>query len=202
MKRFLLVLLAIVTMVVGGALAGAGELPDLPQDSHAEYLTLVGTPGEARFESLKVAFEKHPGLKSVAERTHFTVLADTSTLYRTRYSSEFGRLPTVRLQEADGDVVFESSGRDLVSADSLYAQLEACCGRGSCDCPKCHPHRQPSRPIDVTPAKQEPAPPLPPRKAPRAFGKTWQLIAMCSGAAVVGFALGVWRIVAPEWAER
>jgi hypothetical protein len=174
------------------------ELADRPNDSQVAYLTLVGTPGEARFESLKVEFENHAGLKEVTQETHFSVMADTSTMFRTRYSGQFGRLPTVRLQEADGDVLYEASGRAIPTADELYTELS-----GKASAPTCFRRQQNGEQemIDVTPIKSSPKPTTTAKKPKPVASRVW-MIASCVGAVLVGWCIGVGLDVRNEWSGR
>ena len=197
MKRFAFALL-FAALIGMGCKAMGEELDHRPNDAEVVYLTVVGTPGEARFESLKLEFETHDGLKGLTEETHFTVLADTSTLFRTRYSGEFGRLPVVRLQEADGDVIYEASGRLIPDADQLYTELN----RKVTNDPTCYRRQRQGEQemIDVTPVKKEKTPPPVEKRTPR-YRWDWMFIAQCCGVALVGFLLGIGRVVKAEWSS-
>jgi hypothetical protein len=181
-------------MIAGNA--RGEQLAELPQDAYKPYLTVVGTAGEAKFESLKIAFEKHEGLREFADTTHFAVLADSTTMYRARYSTEFGRLPVVRLQEADGDVVYEVSGRDIPPVDVLVAELSDKCSSSTCIRRKPAPERPDG--IDVGPSdKRDTDQPKP------AKGRVkWQLVFLCIGVSVAGFCGGVMKVVLAEWAAK
>lgn len=196
MKRFLFAaLLLAATLVCRPGLSE--QIKELPNDSQKPYLTVVGTAGEAKYEALKQAFQKHEGLKEFAASTHFTIIADHTTLYLARYSREYGRLPVVRLQEADGDVIYEVSGREIPSNDVLCDELNS--QGATATCVRKKQQYQQHQGIDVAPVDKKEEISSPPKRS--RLTPDFALAAWCVGAGVLGFGLGVFKVVMAEWAE-
>ncbi len=94
----------------------------LPQDQEAWYLSVVGD-GD-RYANLIDLFENDKQLRSLRDQVKFCPVETDSNLYRERYATNVSGLPTVRLQEANGTVVYEASGDNLpFTAGALYNAL-------------------------------------------------------------------------------
>ena len=95
---------------------------NLPQDQEAWYLSVIGD-GE-RYANLISLFENDTQLRSLRDQVKFCPVETNSNLYRERYAANVSGLPTVRLQEANGTVVYEASGDNLpFTAGALYNAL-------------------------------------------------------------------------------
>ncbi len=95
---------------------------NLPQDQKAWYLSIVGD-GE-RYANLIDLFENDTQLRSLRDQVKFCPVETNSNLYRERYAANVSGLPTVRLQEANGTVVYEASGDNLpFTAEALYGAI-------------------------------------------------------------------------------
>ena len=95
---------------------------DLPRDQEAWYLSIIGDGDN--YADLLYWFENDEQLRSIRDQVKFCPVETDSTLYRERYATNVSGLPTVRLQEADGTVVYEASGENLpFTAASLYSAM-------------------------------------------------------------------------------
>lgn len=96
----------------------------LPQDSGKWYLSVVGDPRDTRYREILAWFDASEDLKNLKAQVHFWQVASDSAIYRGRYAANVGGLPTVRMQQPDGTVVYEASGDSLpMTAEGLYGAL-------------------------------------------------------------------------------
>lgn len=161
---------------------------NLPQDENKLYLSVIGSPSDATFATIQNWFETVPELKSVKAQTHFNAIETTSEMYHSRYASTIKGTPCVRLQTADGTVVYECAGRNIpMSAQALSNSINTEClrrWRRNC-CPKPQPEPlpepEPEPDLNVPAPQPEPAPAFP-----------WGLLAaVVAGGLLVGNATGV-----------
>lgn len=95
----------------GGSCQVGERVVNLPHDSEAWYISVVGSDVD-RGELLSW-FDTHEGLVSLKRQVHFCSPTCDSAIYSERYAPNVSGLPTVRVQEADGTVVYEVSGEDV-----------------------------------------------------------------------------------------
>ncbi len=165
------------TAVAGAELAGSNgtanlasfeeRVTKLPQDSGKPYLTVVTEPGNA-----VPGWFNEGNLKFLRNRAHFTVYASNTAIYKDRYAKFTPALPLVRLQTADGKVVYQASGANFPSSASAMereiaqamseASIKSGFERRRGPCPLCPNKRSPCRPFqpepETTPADPDPQP--------------------------------------------
>ena len=127
----LLAMILCVPVLSAGATDGVlteERIIDLPRDQEAWYLSIIGD-GDS-YEGLLGWFENDAQLRALRDQVKFCPVATNSNLYRERYAANVSGLPTVRLQESDGTVVYEASRENIpFSAGALYnAMADAATG--------------------------------------------------------------------------
>jgi len=131
------ILLATMLLACASSLyAGTQErVVNLPQDGDKLFVTVFGDTADcARITGW---FNAVPELKAVKSRTHFNVYPTTGNMYQQRYAKSIKRLPTVKVQTADSDKLFQLSGPSLTTGEALAKHLNTGCIRrwGNC-CPQ------------------------------------------------------------------
>lgn len=201
--RFLALALALA--LATPAWAAVEREVDRPVDGSALYLTVAGTPGNGGFEALRFAFEMRPDLKQIKSSCHFRVLSTRDPDYAERYSDQFTTLPTVRLQSADGLVVYEVSGEGIPTLDRLAVELAS-----HVTGMECHRRRHGddryekdggdrydvAPPHVVTPPAATPTDP-PVRRVP-----LWRVLLYGCVSSLGGWVVGAGYAVAKEWVVR
>ena len=131
------------------------QVVQLPQDQGKSYLTVFGIEGEARYEQVKSWIASDPQLAALKSQTTYNTYRTDSVMFRERYAQGVASTPCVRLQKADGTVIYEASGFGIpMSAEGLYNGMAEGCRKHR----HCHPCPQPApvtpAPTPVTPAPQ------------------------------------------------
>ena len=172
MKRFLTAFALILSMTCVIATCSAAEpvmradaaygvfyaqeqVIELPQNQGKSYLTVFGIEGEARYEAVKSWITSDPQLTAMKNQTTYNTYRTDSIMYRSRYAQGIESTPCVRLQKADGTVIYEASGFGIpMSAQGLYNGMAEGCRKHN----HCRPCPQPApvtpAPTPVTPAPQ------------------------------------------------
>lgn len=161
MFRFLFAIALTATILAGSAMSAEMVKADaaygvkyaqervvkLPQDGNRFFCTIIGTNGEARYESLKTWFSEVPELKAFAKQTHFNKYATQSTEFKQRYHKTAGKtFPLVRVLTADGKKLLELRGDEIpMSGEALTKHLNTECIRRWRQ--RCQPHRQPDNTV-------------------------------------------------------
>lgn len=97
---------------------------NLPKDQGKLFLTVVGKPGEAKFEELKDWFKTNKRLKGIAVQVHFNAYANTDAIAKDRFPNAKS-FPFIRLQNAKAQRLFEVFGQDVpMSPDALANAIE------------------------------------------------------------------------------
>jgi len=120
MKKFLacLLLCSITTVMF----AAEEQVVNLPQDQTKWYISVVGEKGPA-YDNLIAQFEQGK-LKQLKNQCHFCPVTTDTAIYAERYKNSIKGLPTVRVQEADGAVVYEAAGKSIPdSIAGLYDSI-------------------------------------------------------------------------------
>lgn len=100
------------------------EVVNLPQDDGTWYLSVVGPEAE-RSEILQW-FDADSRLASLKRQTHFCTPSYGSPIFNERYASNITDTPTVRLQDAEGVVLYEVAGQGVPqTAGALFDGLRA-----------------------------------------------------------------------------
>jgi hypothetical protein len=202
--RVLLLLSAMLGALTAVAFSGeAADLAqdrvfDLPQDDSQWYVSVVGP--EAERGEILTWFDTHPGLADLKRQTHFCTPTFGSPIYQERYATNIKATPTVRLQDAEGVVLYEVAGQKVPqTAQGLFDGLaDAIRGRrkgrvlpwrrGIENQLKQRQEPQEEPPVDVPPLNIHEGPP----EVPEPAGVPASLAALaCLAAALLGAAGGV-----------
>lgn len=119
----------------------------LPQDQGKWYLTLMGDKSDEQFATVSDWFNQNPQLRKLKSQTHFNMLPADSAMFQDRYRENTATLPCIRLQTAEGVVVFQASGDNLpLTAEALTKGLSERIFNFRRRCPdgNCRPHREPT----------------------------------------------------------
>ena len=214
MIRFALCLCLALAMVVGlvaPAFATQGTVNgvlveerviSLPNDQNKWYVSVVGDAKDARYQELIGWFDSNTNLKHLKDQVHFCPVRSGTAIYEARYASNIQGLPTVRVQDHEGVVVYEAAGLSIpMTPDALHTAIatdawtaqgcrpilpwrremeKRCPGPGPCPPPDTNP--------DPEPQPLPPAPPGPPdivKPAQSVLPPWWaMLLAMLAGAGV------------------
>jgi hypothetical protein len=222
MYRFVLCMclaLALLAGFVAPAIATQGtvngvlvqeRVVNLPQDQSKWYVSVVGAAGESRYQEVLQWFDTNANLKHLKDQVHFNPVPSDSLIYRERYAPNVKGLPTVRVQNHQGVVIYEAAANAIpMTADGLYGAIanDVQVAQGirpvlpwrremerrnntPCPCPTPQPDPEP-QPIAPIP----PAPPGPPDMGTptQSILPAWWLMLSAVGA---GCGLGVaqmWR---------
>ena len=140
------------------------RIVNLPQDQNRWYLSVVGDSGNKEFRTVTRWFTSNAKLVSFRKQTHYRNVTSDTEIFKSRYKGNVDSLPTVRLQDASGVVIYESSGNSIpYSPQALYASLARAVNKAvkgpcrpwrkkKCPTPKPKPSPEPSpSPLDELP---------------------------------------------------
>lgn len=97
---------------------------NLPNDQGKWYISVVGNAGDAAYRRVLGWFEANASLKDLKNKVHFCPVTSDTAIYQARYASNVKGLPTVRVQQPDGTVVYEASGKNLpMTAEGLFGAI-------------------------------------------------------------------------------
>lgn len=183
---------------------------NLPQDQSKWYISVVGDVNNQRYQEVLGWFKTDPTLKALKNQVHFCPVQTNTAIFSERYAPNIKGLPTVRVQDAKGVVIYEVAGLQIpMTPDALYAaiaddvqtaqgcrpilpwrrKMENRCNPGPCPTPGPSPDPDPDpAPQPINP---DPGPPdVPPTSSPL---PPWWVMLL---AALAGNAVGVgqkWR---------
>ena len=66
-----------------------------------------------RYNEIVGWFDTNASLKKLKNQVHFCPVTSDTAIYQARYACNVKGLPTVRMQKADGTVVYEAAGKNL-----------------------------------------------------------------------------------------
>lgn len=194
MRLGFLILLAWLVLLFAST-ANSAEIVDLPQDEDAWYISVVGPEGE-RAEILRW-FDAHEGLADLKRQTHFCTPTYGSPIYNERYAGNIEATPTVRLQDAQGVVLYEVAGQEVPqTASGLFDGLRNAIRGKQRLLPwrrkmeeQCKPQTQPEpEPEPVAPFEPKAGPPK--IEEPESAGVPIALVILACVIAVIGGATG------------
>lgn len=108
---------------IGGVLTNE-RVVNLPQDQTKWYISIVGTKDAEHYERLIGWFNTNENLAKLKSQVHFKPVNVDTVIFNERYKSNIKGLPTVRVQEADGTVVYEAAGKYLpLTSNGLYGAI-------------------------------------------------------------------------------
>ena len=113
--------------VANGAEINAGErVIELPKDGEKWYISVIGNPDDVQYKSILLRFDRDKNLKALKSQVHFWIVPSSGNAYKERYKKNTKVLPTIRMQESDGKVVWEASANEIpITAVGLYAAMRA-----------------------------------------------------------------------------
>jgi len=108
---------------VNGVLAEE-QVINLPQDSAKWYVSVVGIADDSRYLEVLGWFNTNPNLAKLKKQVHFCRVTSDQPIYSERYEPNVKGLPTVRVQDGSGVVIYESAGKNIpMTARSLYSAI-------------------------------------------------------------------------------
>lgn len=163
----LLIAFALCIAAVSACLASDGVLIEervvnLPQDQEKWYISIVGD-SDTRFNEIAGWFDTNDDLKRLKAQVKFCKVTSGTAVYQERYAPNVCGLPTVRMQKADGTVVYEASGKSIpMTPESLYSAMASTQGirpfmpwrremERRCPCPRPEPTPVPTPDTDPVP---------------------------------------------------
>jgi len=97
---------------------------NLPQDQGKWYISVVGDANDARYRTVLSWFDTHENLKHLKDQVHFCPVKSNTAIYKERYAPNVKGLPTVRVQDSKGVVIYEVAGLAIpLTPDALYAAI-------------------------------------------------------------------------------
>jgi len=168
-----------------------------PIDDSAEmHLSIVGSSRSREYQKLVRWFDRDQKLNDFRKGLKYHAVTTASPLYNDRYRPNVQGLPTVRLQDAQGVVLYEVAGQDVPASESsllsaMVRAVEKLTGnRFKCDPNrnKCDPNRKKTPAPEVAPFVEpevlvEPEPKPEPEQS-----NTLPILAGLVGAAAAGVA--------------
>lgn len=126
MKRFvwtMLALLIVAALAIAAFGATTERITNLPQDQDMFYVSVVGNGAD--YQRLLGWFNSGD-LKTLRDQVHFCPVTTNSAVYKERYASNTEAVPMVRVQEADGVVIYQACGSSIpATAEGLYNNIAA-----------------------------------------------------------------------------
>ena len=130
---------------------------NLPNDQAKWYVSVVGNSSDVNYQKVIGWFDTNAKLKKLKDQVHFCPVTKGTAIYNDRYAPNVSGLPTIRVQTANGETVYEAYGNNIpMSADGLNnaiaervlpwrKQVDDRCG------PKPCPKPEPNPPLDPEP---------------------------------------------------
>jgi hypothetical protein len=111
------------------------------EDTARLHLSVVGVPGSAQYQNVLTWFKSDDRLSSLRASTHFHAIATGSPMYDERYRPNIHGLPTIRIQDGRGIVLYESWGDAIPKSPIALANAIENETSQLCD-PPCLPWRR------------------------------------------------------------
>jgi hypothetical protein len=101
---------------------------DLPQDGNKLYVTVIGDSADSKTQKVVGWFSTNPELRNIRAKTHFNVIPTKTELFRDRYAATVAETPCIRVQDADGVVLYQCSGDKVpYSAEATAKAINTQC---------------------------------------------------------------------------
>lgn len=133
MKRLLIALCALCMIFATAAPSFAGSagvtngvlsqerVINLPKDQGKWYLSIVGQANDSQYQTILKWFQTDADLYRLRQQVHYIPVTTDKAVYETRYKTNISGLPTVRLQNSEGVVIYEAAGKNLpFTPEGLY----------------------------------------------------------------------------------
>jgi hypothetical protein len=155
-------------------------------------------------------FSNVESLKTLKNQVHFCPVTSDMPVYKERYAPNIEALPTVRVQNDQGVVIYEASGKKIpMTGEGLYAAIAIAVNGSEELLPwrRNHVHPQPE-------PKPEPKPILPildPEPQPIDDGGApevdvpqyvWLIALLCVAGLIAGISIGQWEKLRERWAGK
>ena len=97
---------------------------NLPNDQAKWYVSVVGNIDDVKYNEILGWFDTNEKLIDFKKQIHFCPVTSDTTIYIERYADNIKVLPTIRVQQPDGTIVYESSGKNIpISPEGLYSAV-------------------------------------------------------------------------------
>jgi hypothetical protein len=100
---------------------------NLPNDQGKWYISIVGDSRDAQYQTILKWFREDADLYKLRKQVHYIPVATegrTKAVYLERYKPNIEGLPTVRMQNNQGVVIYEAAGDELpFTPDGLYGAM-------------------------------------------------------------------------------
>jgi hypothetical protein len=184
----------------------------LPQDQGKWYISIVGNANDARYQEVLGWFGNVESLKTLKDKVHFCPVTSDTPIYKERYAPNVKGLPTVRVQNDKGVVIYEAAGRSIpMTGEGLYAAIAIAVNGSEELLPwrRNHVHPQPEPkpdPKPILPILVDPEPqPIDDGGAPEidllSDLSLW-LVPICVLGLLAGIAIGQWEKLKEKWAGK
>ena len=108
-------------VAIGAEINAEERVIELPKDGEKWYISVIGNPDDARYESILRRFDRDKNLKALKSQVHFWIVPSNGDAFKERYQKNTKVLPTIRMQESGGRVVWEASAGNIpITAKGLY----------------------------------------------------------------------------------
>ena len=178
-----------------GVVYSEEQITNLPQDQNRYYVSVLGSPSEQKYQQVKSWFTSHKGLASLRNQTHFNEITTDSVMYTERYAKTVAQTPCVRVQDAQGNVIYQASGNHIpMSAEALHKGIATefrrrrCPGPCPAPTPAPAPQPEPTPQPDVTPPQD-----TVPEPEPEANEPYWVVYLLAGVGLLAGIGFGVAR---------
>jgi len=181
---------------------------NLPNDQGKWYISVVGTANDAGYLRLLGWFDNSASLKVLKNKVHFCPVTVGHPLYQERYAATVKGLPTVRVQKANGEVVYDAAGQNIpLTAEGLSGaivnSIQSAQGLGSIlpwrrdmerRCPGPNPNPDPNPDPDPDPQPIDPSvDPVDPVPVSQSGVPSWVLALLCVAGFLGGSSAGYGR---------
>jgi hypothetical protein len=109
---------ALILALTAICFAESQERVQPPNDQGKMHISVVGISGSAEYEKIMSWFASDNGLSSIRKEAHFHPISAGSAMYDERYRPNIKGLPTVRVQDAGGVVLYEVCGKSIPGSPS------------------------------------------------------------------------------------
>lgn len=121
---YLLAAMLLCPVALAKAASAEERIINLPNDNGKWWISIVGNPGNPVYDRVAGWFNTDLQLKSLKDQVRFCVVHGGTPIFNARYRDNVAGLPTIRMQEADGRVVYEAWGSRIPkTSDMLYLEI-------------------------------------------------------------------------------
>lgn len=181
----------------------------LPQDQGKWYVSVVGDYNDARYGQVLGWFDSNENLKKLKDQVQFCPVVSGGSIYRERYAANIKGLPTVRVQDSKGKIIWEGVGNEIpMTAEGLYGAIAGGVAKASGLAEACPWRRKNSpSPSPTPPPTPDPAPqPIDDGGAPEVVDNTDSTVSgLVLGVLITGILacglFGVGAGVAVQWKQ-